>query len=213
MSWPNPKPQNGRPIRGLGTQPEFRPIQQARVGRPSGHKSVSDPTRRTKRCVRFNPSDEYSNPFNSSGQDTYVQPCPTLGLDARARVQSNPTVILVCMNGMFWAQSVDVLTNFEGSPGSLRRTIERISSFHLHVATLIRFSVSRRMRSYFFINQVNICRVSGSRLSQQSWPSSIADWTKLLNSICDDLDRVFFESQKTKHIKIKILILFILFNH
>lgn len=97
------------------------------------------------------------------------------------------------------------ITNFEGSPGPLRRAIERISSFHIHVATLIRFSVPRRMGPYFFTNQVNICRVSGSRSSQQSWPSSIADWTKLLNSICDDPDRVFFESQKAKYIKNKIL--------
>ncbi len=83
---------------------------------PDGQIGLSDPTRRPLDCVRFNPSDKNSNPsnpleqkgctrFNPSdktsspsnppGQKGCTQPCPNLGLDARARVQPNPTVTLL----------------------------------------------------------------------------------------------------------------------
>jgi hypothetical protein len=61
---------------------------------PDGQICLFDPTRRSHDCVRFNPSDKNPNPTNPLGQKGYVQPCPNLGLDARARVQPNPTVTL-----------------------------------------------------------------------------------------------------------------------
>ncbi len=54
-----------------------------------------DSIRRTRRCVRFNSLNKNPNSTNSLEQKWYVQPCPNLGLNARARVQPNPTVILV----------------------------------------------------------------------------------------------------------------------
>jgi hypothetical protein len=89
MSWPNPQKRTPNPRIFV-------------CGFPSGGASVrtkihvrSDPTRRTKRAVsRFNLSDVLTvyNPSRPGQKGANpAQPCPGLGLNARARVQPNPT--------------------------------------------------------------------------------------------------------------------------
>jgi hypothetical protein len=53
-----------------------------------------DSIRRTKVRVRVIRSDKNLNPFDPLGREEYVQPCPNLGLNTRARVQPNSTAIL-----------------------------------------------------------------------------------------------------------------------
>ncbi len=54
-----------------------------------------DSIRRTKVRGRVIRSNKNPNPFDSLGREGYVQPCPNLELNARARVQLNSTITLV----------------------------------------------------------------------------------------------------------------------
>jgi hypothetical protein len=76
---------------------------------PDGQVCLSDSTRRTRRCVRFNPSDKNPNPINPLEQKGYVQPCPNLELNARARVQLNSTITLLSLddviNFSLWSEA------------------------------------------------------------------------------------------------------------
>jgi hypothetical protein len=55
---------------------------------------LSDSIRRTRTRTRSILSNKNPNSFNPLEQKECVQPCPILGLNARARVQFNPTVTL-----------------------------------------------------------------------------------------------------------------------
>jgi hypothetical protein len=59
-----------------------------------GQLCLFDPIRRTKVRARVTRPDKNLNPFDPLGREEYVQPCPNLGLDIRARVQPNPTATL-----------------------------------------------------------------------------------------------------------------------
>ncbi len=61
---------------------------------PVGRNPVFDLTRRTKTRARSTRSNKKTCSIQLVELRIHVQPCPNLGLDARARVQHNPTVIL-----------------------------------------------------------------------------------------------------------------------
>jgi hypothetical protein len=61
-----------------------------------------DSIRRTRTRIRSILLNKNSNPFNSFGQKECAQPCPTLGLNARARAQLNPTATLISRSNLFW---------------------------------------------------------------------------------------------------------------
>ncbi len=62
---------------------------------PDGQVCLSDSIRRTRTRTRPILPNKNPNPSNPPGQKGCAQPCPTLGLDARARVQPNPTATLM----------------------------------------------------------------------------------------------------------------------
>ncbi len=81
------------------------------MGRNSGWVSdgqvcLSDSTRRTRTRTRSIRSDKHPSPINPLGQKRYVQSCPNLGLDARARVQFNSTVTLLSTNESWNEQKI-----------------------------------------------------------------------------------------------------------
>jgi hypothetical protein len=89
---------------GLIAQPEIFVWVDIRVGRstdktlcpiqPVGQDAVFDSTRRTPTRTRSTRSAKSACPVQPVRLRHCVQPCPNLGLDARARVQPNPTVTL-----------------------------------------------------------------------------------------------------------------------
>jgi hypothetical protein len=67
--------------------------------------NLFDSTRRTRIRIRSTLPDKNPNSSNPPGQKECAQPCPTLGLDARARVQPNSTVILTIRSSFFlWSR-------------------------------------------------------------------------------------------------------------
>jgi hypothetical protein len=83
---------------GLGVRADKNPC----PIQPVGRNALSDSTRRTKIRTRPTRSAKSACPVQPVGLRHCVQPCPTLGLDARARVQPNPTVTLFTLVPFHW---------------------------------------------------------------------------------------------------------------
>ncbi len=114
-----------------------------------------DSTRRTRTRTRPILPDKNPNPSNPPGQKGCAQPCPTLGLDARARVQLNPTVILITHRTRFVRQHQSCRSStktFHSHSCSIwfNKTFKKLlcsCSIYLHKMFKIKLRSERRRRS------------------------------------------------------------------